>query len=87
MGFWSIMGWAMAIVMILAFWAFTIYMCAIGISIYFPKVTDHVNHWVKHTCKFCGMARELGHWPGCDLWTGENLDLLIFRDHDGGEKE
>jgi hypothetical protein len=82
MTFWTGLGWAMAIVMLLAFWAFVIYMCAIGVSFMWPKVPGYINARVKHLCPQCGMAKQLGHWPGCDYWTGENLDLLIFKDYE-----
>jgi hypothetical protein len=85
MGFWEIFGWVMAVAMILAFWAFVIYMCAWGIMYVFPTVTSRINGTVKRKCHNCGMARELGHWPGCDYWKGENLDLLIFKEYENGE--
>ena len=85
MSFWNTMGWAMAIIMLIAFWAFVIYIFAMGVSFMWPKIPGAINRKIRRSCPMCGMAKELGHWPGCDYWTGENLDLLIFKEYEKGE--
>lgn len=69
------LGWAAAAVMIIAFWAFVIWLLVqLGLWIYVK-----LEHYGR--CRLCGMPNEYpGHWPGCDLWRGENLDLLVFRE-------
>lgn len=73
------LGWAIIAISIVAIWAFLIY----GIVWLGPKIWVMLQYFGR--CRLCGMPNEYpGHWPGCDHWRGENLDLLIFKETDSG---
>lgn len=80
MTIWALLGWALLAVIGLGLVAGSIYFLMYMFFYYIPQFAKKMDVKISGRCPLCGMARELGHWPGCDHWKGENLDLLIFRE-------
>jgi hypothetical protein len=74
MNIWGILNWGFLGLIILGVMAGAIYFCTVAFGYLFADLAARASAKVNGLCPKCGMARALGHWPGCDYWKGEKED-------------